>query len=90
MINITPCLILIEILMIYWDNDTFTVIYCQTIYQKKMLETHSQQQDKKLSKMLSRLSSAGVSLFNPFTTYRHMPSNLVHGKRRPVLNGKRG
>ena len=38
MINITPCLILIEILMIYWDNDTFTVIYCETIYQKKILK----------------------------------------------------
>ena len=39
MINITPCPILIEILMIYWDNDTFTVIYCQTIYHKKISNT---------------------------------------------------
>ena len=44
MINITPCLILIEILMIYWDNDTFTVIYCQTIYQKKISNTQHREE----------------------------------------------
>ena len=45
MINITPCLILIEILMIYWDNDTFTVIYCQTIYQKKIFKVQETKQE---------------------------------------------
>ena len=44
MINITPCPILIEILMIYWDNDTFTVIYCQTIYQKKISNTQRREE----------------------------------------------
>ena len=49
MINITPCLILIEILMIYWDNDTFTVIYCQTIYQKKILDIYNKRKNLKIT-----------------------------------------
>ena len=44
MIDITPCLILIEILMISWDNDTFTVIYCQTIYHKKISNTQQREE----------------------------------------------